>query len=256
MAAAAGESKATDRPLKLLSYNIRHAEGADDVLGLERIANIIRASGADVVALQEVDRYYSQRSGCLDQAQQLARILKMRYVYGANLDLAPGECPQSERQYGTAILSRYSILESRNTLLPRPEGGEQRGLLEALIQVRGVGVRVFNTHLQHNSQVERTAQVQVIMDRMAETDEPAVLMGDLNARPNAPELAPLYASLKDAWVEAGEGPGYTISSTNPYARIDYVFVSRDIGVTSAEVLDSAYVAAASDHLPVAAVGRR
>ncbi|MEJ7652733.1 MAG: hypothetical protein WKH64_04985 [Chloroflexia bacterium] len=42
--------------------------------------------------------------------------------------------------------------------------------------------------------VERTAQVQVIMDRMAETDEPAVLMGDLNARPNAPELAPLYAA--------------------------------------------------------------
>jgi len=63
-----------------------------------------------------------------------------------------------------AILSDFPILESRNTLLPRTGKNEQRGLLEALINVRGVPLRVFNTHLQHNSQAEREAQATVILD--------------------------------------------------------------------------------------------
>ena len=89
---------------------------------------------------------------------------------------------QPRRQYGTAILSEHRISEWTNTLLPRPEGGEQRGLLEARIRVRGLPVRVFNTHLQHDSQVERLAQIAAIRDVLAGTDESVVLLGDLTYR--------------------------------------------------------------------------
>ncbi len=71
-----------------------------------------------------------------------------------------------------------------------------------------------------------------------------MLVGDLNARPDAPELQPLFARFKDAWVQGGEGPGFTFSATRPDRRIDYVLVSGDIDVRSAVVLASP----ASDHL--------
>ena len=250
--ASAGVPEAPDRALRAMTYNIHHAQGSDDVLNLQRIADAIRDSKVQVVELQEVDRHWSARSDFVDQAAWLARELGMHYVYGANLDLAPLEADQPRRQYGTAILSEYPILDSGNTLLPRPAGGEQRGLREALIIVHGVPVRVYNTHLQHNSQLERTAQVRAIIEHIGDQEEPTILMGDLNARPGDPELAPLYAQFSDAWLVAGEGPGHTISTTNPTARIDYVFVSRDIAVVDATVPDNERTRVASDHFPVIA----
>lgn len=243
-----GESSAPDRRLTAMTYNIHHGADAGENLDLERIGGEIRRQDAEVVGLQEVDRHWSGRSDFEDQARELAAELDMHYVFGANLDLDPAEPGQPSRQYGTAILSEHPILESENTPLPRPEGGEQRGLLEALVNVRGVPVRVYNTHLQHNSAVERSAQVAAITERVGEFEEPSLLTGDLNARPEAPELQPLFSRFDDAWAEGGEGPGYTISSAEPYARIDYALVSPDISVTQARVPQTL----ASDHLPVVA----
>jgi endonuclease/exonuclease/phosphatase family metal-dependent hydrolase len=245
---ARAEPQAPDRELSVMTYNIHVGIGEDDRLDLQRTADQIRSSGAEVAGLQEVDRHWAQRSDFVDQAQWLARELNMHVVYGANLDRDPLSPGQPRRQYGTAILSAHPILSSRNTLLPRPQGGEQRGLLEAVVNVRGVRVRIANTHLQHNSAVERAAQVEAIMELLAGSREPVVLTGDLNARPNDPEIAPLSTRYDDAWVEGGEGDGFTFSAANPSSRIDYIFVSPEIAVESATVLDST----ASDHLPVVA----
>jgi len=245
---AGAEPQAPDRELSVMTYNIHAGIGEDDRLDLQRLADEIRSSGVEVAGLQEVDRHWSARSDFVDQAQWLAKELNMHVVYGANLDRDPLSPGEPRRQYGTAILSDHPIQSSRNTLLPRPQGGEQRGLLEAVINVRGVRVRIANTHLQHNSAVERTAQVERIMELLEGSREPVVLMGDLNARPGEPELAPLSTRYEDAWLEGGEGDGFTLSAADPYARIDYIFVSPEIAVESAEVLDTL----ASDHLPVVA----
>ncbi|MDQ3608294.1 MAG: endonuclease/exonuclease/phosphatase family protein [Actinomycetota bacterium] len=245
---AGAEPQAPDRELSVMTYNIHAGIGEDDRLDLQRIADEIRSSGVEVAGLQEVDRHWSARSDFVDQAQWLAEELDMHVVYGANLDRDPLSPGEPRRQYGTAILSEYPIQSSSNTLLPRPEEGEQRGLLEAVINVRGVRVRIANTHLQHNSSVERAAQVDRIMELLADSDEPVVLLGDLNARPGDAELQPLSTRYDDAWLEGGEGDGFTLSAADPYARIDYIFVSREIVVESAEVRDTL----ASDHLPVVA----
>ncbi len=238
-----------DRELTVMSYNIHHGRGEDGVLDLERIAAVIRAEDVEVVALQEVDNHFGARSEFRDQTRELAALLGMHFVYAANLDLEPPEPGAPRRQYGTAILSQFPILESENLLLPRSQpGNEQRGLLEALINVRGVPFRVYNTHLQHNSSVDRTLQVEAIIDETEEERGPHALLGDLNARPNAPELAPLFPRFNDAWTLGGEGDGYTLSASKPFARIDYVLVSPDIGVDEARVPYTL----ASDHLPVVA----
>lgn len=236
------------RGIDVATYNIHHAEGVDAVLDLERVAREIERGGAEVIGLQEVDRHWGERSSFEDQAAWLGERLGMHVVYGANLDLAPLTPGAPRRQYGTAILSELPILSSRNTLLPRPRNGEQRGLLEAVIDVGGVHVRFATTHLQHNSAEERLAQSERIAELLAGAREPTILTGDLNALPSAPELAPLWPVLEDAWTLAGRGPGPTYPAEAPDRRIDYVLVSPGVRVRSALVLPSP----ASDHLQVVA----
>jgi len=243
---ASADTPDLKRDLRVATFNIHHGAGTDGVLDLRRVARVVESNGMEVVGLQEVDRHWSSRSDFVDQAAWLAERLDMHVVYGANLDLDPAEPDQPRRQYGTAILSRYPILEWRNTLLPRPEGGEQRGLLEAELMVRGVPMRFAVTHLQHNSQTERVAQATRINELLAESDLPTVLVGDLNATPDAPEIGVLTSRLTDTWPVAGTGPGFTYSAEDPHKRIDYVLVSDGFTPTSAKVLDTD----ASDHLPV------
>jgi endonuclease/exonuclease/phosphatase family metal-dependent hydrolase len=234
------------RPVRVATFNIHHGAGLDGRVDLERIAAVVEAGAPDVVGLQEVDRHFGERSQFVDQATWLAQRLGMHVVFGANLDLGPLSPGAPRRQYGTALLTHERVREWRNTLLPRPEGGEQRGLLEMLIKVRGTPVRVFTTHLQNDSQVERLAQVDAIRALLAPVRESVVLLGDLNATPASPEIGAITEDLADAWAAAGEGDGFTYDAATPHARIDYVLSSPDVVARTAAVVSTD----ASDHLPV------
>ncbi|PXY21711.1 metal-dependent hydrolase [Prauserella coralliicola] len=246
-AASAGGQGA--RVLTVLSFNIHHAQGTDDVLDLERIARVIKNSRADVVGLQEVDRHYSERSEWADQAGELAELLGYHVVFGANIDRDPPAAGRPRIQYGTAILSRYPITDWQNTYLSRSPNQEQRGLLHAELDVRGVPVHVYNTHLAASSQTDRAAQTREIVDLAGGTSR-SVLVGDLNALPGSPEIRTLDAAFTDAWTVSGRGDGATYPAEDPDRRIDYVYTGADVRPVWTKVL--ATEPAASDHLPVAA----
>ncbi len=243
----ANASEPRQRVLSVLSFNIHHAQGTDDVLDLARVAGVIRDSGADVVGLQEVDRHYSARSDWADQASELARMLGYHVVFGANIDRDPPAAGSPRIQYGTAILSRYPITAWENTYLFRSPGQEQRGLLHAVVVVRGVAVHVYDTHLAASAQTDRLEQTRQIAELIGDT-APAVLVGDLNALPEAPEIATLNAAFTDAWPVSGKGGGATYPAEAPDRRIDYVYASRSVSPLVTRVLDGN--PAASDHLPL------
>jgi len=249
--ALAAPATARPRPgtqrLRVATYNIHHGAGPDDVLDLERIARAITAMDPDVVGLQEVDRHWGARSAYVDQAAWLAQRLGMHHVFAANLDLDPTEPGGERRQYGTALLSRHPILASRHTLLPLAPGGEQRGLLETTLTVRGVRVAAAVTHLTHNNNAERLDQARAIVGMLGEAPERRILVGDLNATAEKPEIVTLTDVLPDAW-RAGTGDGFTMPVLDPTVRIDYILTSPDIRPVSAEVY--AGDPTASDHLPV------
>lgn len=236
-------------PLTVLSFNIHHAEGTDGELDLDRTARVIARSGADIAGLQEVDRHYSERSDWEDQARRLADRLGFHVVFGANIDHPPPGPGEPRVQYGTAILSRYPVVDSSNTHLRSSPGQEQRGLLHAEVNAGGDRVHVFDTHLAASSQPDRKAQARQVADIVGDTRR-AVLVGDLNAEPGAPELAPLDRALTDVWRVAGDGGGPTLPSEAPEKRIDYVYAGDGVTPVSARVLDEQ--PEASDHLPVAA----
>ena len=271
-AAAQGAPNAGDRPVRVMTYNIHHGTGNIDCttprpepgqppnpdcgLDLEAIADVIRAEAPDVVGLQEVDRFWA-RSGGVDQPALLAKSLGMHYCYGANLTHEPDRHATVPHEYGTAILSRFPILDCTNAFLPRGNPGtEQRGLLSALINVRGVPLRFHNTHL-HTRFADRRVQIQEIVRLIGTPTHPTVLVGDLNARPSESTMSPLYSAFKDAWLEGGDGgDGHTYPAdpvADPNRRIDYVFVSDAVDVSRAEVAVTPLTRLASDHYPLVAV---
>ena len=235
-----------ERDLTVMTYNIYHGVGPDGALDLGRIAADIRDAGAEVVGLQEVDNNWGERSDFEHQAERLGELLGMNVCYSANLDNPPTEGRTGNRQYGTAILSSYALQNCTNTPLTNHEGGEQRGLAQADIEVAGQTIRFYNTHLTHSDEAGRLVQAQEVARIVAADGVPSVLVGDLNAEPDSAPMAALAPALRDAWTEVGEGDGFTIPVENPDRRIDYVLAERTITPLTTEVVDTMN----SDHLPV------
>lgn len=234
---------ATTVSVRVLSYNIHHGRGMDDVLDLQRIGDVILQSEAELVGLQEVDRHYGARSNFEDQAKWLAGYVDMHYVYAANLDLDPATGRDQRRQYGVAILSKYPIVNSNHYLLSS-FGQEQRGLLEATIEVEDVHVHFYSTHLGLTPE-QREAQAQEIMDITRSTAAPKILVGDFNARSTSLEMRTLQATYTDAF--ARKLWAMTSNSKFPVRRIDYILVDAErVRFTNSKVMRTQ----ASDHLPI------
>jgi endonuclease/exonuclease/phosphatase family metal-dependent hydrolase len=248
-----------------MSYNIRHGMGNDGSVDLERIAGVISAWDPDVVALQEVD-VLNRRSGNSHQPLDLGARLGLHAVFGCNARWADDESGPAA-QYGTAILTRWEIVDWSNIPYPRHEGWEPRGLLRCVIRSPEVGtVVVYNTHLQVGDEANediaaahRSEATAMLMGRVKDEAHPVVLLGDFNALPGSGELQTLGDGpkpLRDAWHAAGNDPkaGYTFpSSPNAGAmRIDAIFLSPEWAVSSCWVVTNGVARMASDHLPVAA----
>lgn len=245
---ATAEAAVQVRELAVLTYNMHHGQGIDGALNLERTAQVIESSAAEVVLLQEVDKFFDPRSNWVDQPAWLAERLGMHVSFAANLDWDPPAPDKPRRQYGTAVLSRHPIVASRNTFLPLYPGQEQRSLLEVTVDVGGSHVRIANTHLTNDNDAERQEQATKVVELLSGSAEPVVLAGDFNATPAAAPITTLTAAFKDSWAEAGSGAGYTYSSFLPTKRIDYVMHSGQLTTTQIRVISTS----ASDHLPVLA----
>lgn len=226
-----------DTDLTVVSYNIKSGLG-----GLAGFADVIAASGADIVLLQEVD-YLRHMSGRVDQPAYLGDALGMYHTFGANVFYG------GSSQYGTAILSKYPIVSSENTHLPNRPGMQQRGLLHAVIEVEGKKMSVYSTHLQNLSEPMRMEQIRAIVGLVADDPLPSVIGGDFNAHPGSPVMGIARTAFDDTWTAVGSGSGYTHPSVRLRGRIDYLMHSNGLEPLDADVIP----ATRSDHRPVRAL---
>lgn len=250
------ESKAETKPataIRVMTYNIHAGYGLDEALDLQRLADVMAYSGAQIIGLNEVDQA-TRRSGYVDQATKLANLLGMHVAYGPNIYYQGG-------QYGNAILSRFPIVSVENISLPGTNG-EKRGVLHAQIDCDGVLIHYLVTHLGLTAE-ENTLQLRYINKLVGELSGPVVLVGDFNmtAGTDADPGPYVQQYLRDAWQTAANlnmngkarpaSFGKTFSSLTPQRRIDYIFISQELEVPTPEgvfTIDSQ----ASDHRPLVA----
>src|SRR4051794_7462009 len=119
--------------IRILTYNVHSCRGLDGRVSPGRIAEVIAAARADIVALQELD-VGRARSGGLDQAQAIAREL------GIDVHFHPARQVEGER-YGDAILSALPFRLVKAGPLPepprRPPFFETRGALWVSVELAG-----------------------------------------------------------------------------------------------------------------------
>jgi endonuclease/exonuclease/phosphatase family metal-dependent hydrolase len=231
---------AEDSTFRFMTYNIHHGEGPDARVDLERIAQVIREEKADIVALQEVDLGL-ERSHALDMPEQLARLTGMSCLFSNNFHVGPG-------QYGNALLTRFPVRSWTNSHLAKLGSCEQRGVLQAELEVGGRVLRIACTHLdagrEDTERLHQARQLQSLLARMS----PLLLGGDFNATPQSAVHRQLSETWIDLWPLVGDGPGNTIPVPNATRRIDYVWIEPNSPLRPRR----AWIpkALASDHLPL------
>lgn len=238
-----------------MQYNIHSGRDGRGRLDLERTASVIERADADVVALQEVDVHWSERSAWRDQVRVLAGALGVHAFFAPVYSLPPTREGAPKRRFGLAVLSERPVIATinhpmsrRSTQHPSDSPVTLPGFPEVVVDVAGTPLHVYAAHLDHRKEPgTRRIQAREIVATLARDHpgHPQVLLGDLNAASRAPELTPLWTRLRDV---AGHSGAATYPARHPAFRLDHIAVSAGIGIDSSEVVSST----ASDHLPVTA----
>lgn len=244
VAALVAAENAPSATFRLMTYNIHHAEGLDKKVDLQRIADLIRQEKADIVALQEVDQG-TERTDRRDFPAEFAKLTGMSCVFSNNYHYQGGH-------YGNAVLTRFPIKSVTNALYRMLQPGEQRGLLQVVMDVSGRELVLMNTHIDYRpddaERLSNVAEIRSLLPRYA--GRPILLCGDFNDIPDSRTYRALSEMFTDAWTRAGTNEGFTIPARKPNKRIDYIWLSK--GAPLAPVSIHVPRSEASDHLPLVA----
>ncbi len=288
-------------PLVVATWNIHYGAGPtldrgavasrDEVLrNLEAIAEWIRGSHADIVALQEVDRVGNRGRG-IDELEWLRQATGLEHAaWTATWDVPyvpwPGFDPRAHIgrvRSGQAVLSRYPLSKPKRHPLVQPAANGflwnsfylHRALLEVWADLGdGRELRILNAHLEAFDVPNKELHADATKALLHATGPFVLLLGDMNAVP--PEAAirkafpdELLTDLTtDRTIEtlrgipglrdvvppevygAAESPWFTFPAGAPNRRLDYVFHGAGLEVRTVSV--PRMDAPASDHLPVLA----
>lgn len=195
--------------LRIMSYNIRHGAGMDDVIDLDRQANVINDAMPDVVGLQEVDSCV-KRSGYKPQAALLGSKTGMYATFGGAIPLTGGK-------YGVAILSKEPPLTVHHLPLP---GTEKRTLLVCEFQEY-----VFaTTHLDLDEECRLNSLPIIIEEAASWGDKPFFICGDWNDQPSSTLIKTMRKNNTFVFLNGltNTSNNYTFPARSPNRIIDYI----------------------------------
>jgi endonuclease/exonuclease/phosphatase family metal-dependent hydrolase len=229
------------KTLRVMTYNIHVGVGVDKKLDLQRIADVINRERPDLVGLQEVDRGVKRTEG-KDEIVELAKLTRMDYAFGHNLDYQGG-------QYGVAILSRFLIQKIDHQKYQNRVEAERRGMLRVEVEIEGRPINFVTTHLDYQTSEGRLFEAEQLLRIVNDVKDPLIVAGDFNDEPAGNTFKLLLGGFEDVWsASRAKGNGLSYPADNPVKRIDYIFYRRSSGVRAkkAWVVNTL----ASDHLPV------
>ena len=218
--------------LKLMSYNIKNANGMDNVCNFQRIANVINNTSPAVVAIQEVDSM-TNRSGQKYVLGEIAERTQMHGYFAPAIDYDGGK-------YGIGLLTKQVPLRLQS--LPLPGREEAR----TLILAEFADYIYCCTHMSLTEE-DRMKSLELVKAFTSSSTKPLFLAGDMNAEPESGFIKELQ---KDFQILSNPKQ-HTFPAPDPKETIDYIATlkqnAKGFAVISAKVINEPM---ASDHRPI------
>jgi endonuclease/exonuclease/phosphatase family metal-dependent hydrolase len=250
--------------LKLVTFNIAHGRGLSLYQGfhtekgirknLERIGQLLAETGADIVALQEVDEdsHWNWRINLLDC---LRHETGLKHAYLGVNNRRAGKKPLA---YGNAILSRHPVRLWENNPFGEATLGE-KGFMYAEVDVGGQALPLLNLHLDYRSRERRIMQVEQVLEYLRSKPHPnhnghrplaPVICGDFNT--HSRRVGDAVRHLFEAVLKHGDYEIHpaqrsaTFPAHLPSRALDFILLPHPYRARRCEAL-KVYL---SDHRPV------
>jgi len=228
--------------LRIATYNIHRSRGLDGRTRPDRIAQVIGAIGADVVALQEVVGAGPRSGG---HAEEIGAALGMGWV------MAPARQLRGHH-FGNAVLSRLPITAHFEHDLSW-KTCEPRRMQRVDVAVDGATLHVYNVHLgtailERRHQAQRLAAV--VSDR--HVAGPKLVLGDFNEWMRGLVTRTLSEKLNSVDLRNHLQRRRTYPGVFPILHLDHIYYTGRIEITSIELPRTRLSLVASDHLPLVA----
>lgn len=230
--------------MKLVTYNVHKCRGIDGRTNAHRIADILAAIDADIIALQEIFSSADEKAG--GQVEMVASALAMNFAFGTTRQIRG-------RPYGNAVLSRWPILGSEHLDLSW-KWRERRGCLRADVKTPRGTLHLLNIHMG-TSFFERRHQVRQLFTNHLQDKlpGPCVVVGDFNEWPSGLATRMLAERFESLNLQLHVRRRRSYPGIMPLLHLDHIYFERPLHVERAELVRTRLSMIASDHLPLAAV---
>lgn len=178
-------------PLKVLSLNLAHGrkDGFNQIFisnktivnNLNEVANVLKKSDADIIALQEADGP-SRWSGNFNHVSQLAKLADYPWFCRS------GHARSWLFDYGTALLSRgYFVETTGHSFEPTPPTTTKGFILGQILwqphenSQTTILIDIISVHLDFSRSKVRQQQISEMAQVLANRNNPVILLGDFNS---------------------------------------------------------------------------
>jgi len=239
---AVDEPKRT-RTVRVATYNIHRGRGLDGRTRLERIAAVLAAVDADIVALQEVVGASPTRPG---QAAELGAALGMGWVMAPTRHLRTA-------LFGNVVLTRFPVRNHVQYDLTW-KTCEHRGVQRVDVGLEDDTLHFYNVHLG-TSLMERRHQAArlatLVHDRRL--SGPKIVLGDFNEWARHLGANDLLAErLQSIDLSKHLSRRRTYPGFFPILHLDHIYYEGKVEVLKVTLPRDRMAKMASDHLPLVA----
>ncbi len=238
--------------ITILQWNIWYQED------IRNVTTFLRQHPADMICIQELSINLPEQS-VPDTPKYIAETLGYNYYYK---DLPLNSTDGKVIAWADGVFSKFPITNKRFVWINKPKGkggydDEYRAYVEITVEIGGKELTVATTHMSYTDRFHETANKRQEANKLAgiikDRRRNYIFAGDLNATPDSYTIEQISKHLEHT------GPDYEQKTwtTKPFSyrgfkattlgwRLDYIFVTKDIEVLSAKILETDY----SDHLPI------